>query len=145
MIFGGFELSTPNVPTDSIYSLSLASLFLKNAALNAKIKSKEDLVDYKGEPKSPSTPNTPNMRPSANTPPSMEKPKPSTPKRRIPLIMEPAVVGKIPIKPSKLNSKFDIALKFLDTLMQPNNFMNSDAIKLNFRAEEIISLCNIAE
>lgn len=27
MIFGGFELSTPNVPTDSIYSLSLASLF----------------------------------------------------------------------------------------------------------------------
>ena len=93
MIFGGFELSTPNVPTDSIYSLSLASLFEKNAALNAKLKSREDSVLYKGEPKSPSTPNTPNMRPSVNTPPSVEKPKPSTPKRRIPKIMEPAVVG----------------------------------------------------
>ena len=45
----------------------------------------------------------------------------------------------------KMNGKLDIAMKFLDQLMQPNNFMNSDAIKITFKAEEIIALCNVAE
>jgi protein phosphatase len=27
MIYGGFELSTPNIPTDSIFKVSLARLF----------------------------------------------------------------------------------------------------------------------
>ena len=27
MIYGGFELSTPNIPTDSIYRVSLLKLF----------------------------------------------------------------------------------------------------------------------
>ena len=44
-----------------------------------------------------------------------------------------------------LGSKLDIAMKFLDALMQPNNFMNADAIKFTFKAEDIISLCNVAE
>ena len=39
----------------------------------------------------------------------------------------------------------DIAYKYLDMLMQPNNFMNSEALKINFRAEDIINLCNLAE
>ena len=34
-----------------------------------------------------------------------------------------------------MNGKLDIAMKFLDQLMQPNNFMNSDAIKITFKAE----------
>ena len=49
------------------------------------------------------------------------------------------------LKTKTLGNKIDIALKFLDMLMQPNNFMNSDAIKINFRSEEIIALCNVAE
>ena len=49
------------------------------------------------------------------------------------------------IKSKMLNSKLDIAMKFLDILMQPNNFMNSDAIKLGVKAEDIIALCNGAE
>ena len=44
-----------------------------------------------------------------------------------------------------LNGKLDIAFRFLDILMQPSNFMNSDALKITFKTEEIIALCNIAE
>ena len=54
-------------------------------------------------------------------------------------------IGTAGLKTKMLNSKLDIAIKFLDALMQPNNFMNSDAIKMNFKSEDIISLCNVAE
>ena len=49
------------------------------------------------------------------------------------------------LKTKTLGSKFDIAVRFLDVLMQPNNFMNAEAIKINFKSEEIIALCNISE
>ncbi len=39
MIYGGFELSTPNVPTDSIYKVSLAKLFEGSPVLVNKLKS----------------------------------------------------------------------------------------------------------
>ena len=48
-------------------------------------------------------------------------------------------------KTKMLPGKLDIAVKFLDILMQPNNFMNSDAIKITFKSEDIIALCNVAE
>ena len=48
------------------------------------------------------------------------------------------------LKSKMLNSKLDIAMKFLDVLMQPNNFMNSDAIKFGFDSKDIIALCNVA-
>jgi len=44
-----------------------------------------------------------------------------------------------------LNNKFDIAVYFLDILMQPNVFMNAEALKVTFKSEQIINLCNLAE
>ncbi len=34
---------------------------------------------------------------------------------------------------------------FLDVLMQPHNFTNADALNFNFRADQIIDLCDLAE
>mgnify|MGYP003692177353 CR=1 FL=1 len=42
-------------------------------------------------------------------------------------------------------SKQDIPHYFLNALLQPKNFMNSDALKFNFKPEHIIALCDIAE
>jgi len=41
MIYGGFELSTPNIPTDSIFKVSLSRLFEKNPSLSTKLRSIE--------------------------------------------------------------------------------------------------------
>lgn len=49
------------------------------------------------------------------------------------------------LKTKSLGSKLDIAGKFLDALMRPNDFMNAEAIKINFKSEDIIALCNVAE
>lgn len=75
---------------------------------------------------------------------------PSEKKKRIKLLE--AVVGneknKMPsndLKKRVLNNKLDVAVYFLDMLMQPNNFMNAEALKWNFKAEQIIALCNVAE
>lgn len=38
MIYGGFELSTPNVPTDSIYKVNLLKLFESNPILVSKLR-----------------------------------------------------------------------------------------------------------
>lgn len=38
MIYGGFELSTPNIPTDSIYRVALPKLFDINPTLSSKLK-----------------------------------------------------------------------------------------------------------
>jgi hypothetical protein len=38
MIYGGFELSTPNVPTDSIFKVALPKLFEISTSLTAKLK-----------------------------------------------------------------------------------------------------------
>jgi len=38
MIYGGFELSTPNVPTDSIFRVSLPQLFQSNASLTQRLR-----------------------------------------------------------------------------------------------------------
>ncbi len=48
------------------------------------------------------------------------------------------------LKKKVLGSKMDVAVYFLDMLMQPNNFMNADALKVSFKADQIISLCNLA-
>jgi hypothetical protein len=45
----------------------------------------------------------------------------------------------------KLNSKMDVAAYFLDMLLQPAVYMNAEALKVNFRADQIIALCNLAE
>jgi hypothetical protein len=42
MIYGGFELSTPNVPTDSIFKVSLPKMFENSPSLTAKLKSIEN-------------------------------------------------------------------------------------------------------
>jgi hypothetical protein len=39
MIYGGFELSTPNIPTDSIFRVSLPKMFENSPSLTAKLKS----------------------------------------------------------------------------------------------------------
>lgn len=36
-VYGGFELSTPNIPTDAIFKVNLQSLFGKHPALQEKI------------------------------------------------------------------------------------------------------------
>jgi protein phosphatase len=36
-IYGGFDLATPNVPTDSIYRINLGSLFSGNQNLKSKL------------------------------------------------------------------------------------------------------------
>jgi protein phosphatase len=48
-----------------------------------------------------------------------------------------------PKKP--LSSKHDIPHFFLNALMQPKNFVNSDALKFNFRADYVLILCDLAE
>ena len=77
MIYGGFELSTPNIPTDSIFKVSLPKLFDMNPSLSSKLKALEmdttsnssnssvssvrDRVD-RGDTSPVRTPGTPNMR-----------------------------------------------------------------------------------
>lgn len=36
-IYGGFDLATPNIPTDSIYRVNLANLFSNNQSLSIKL------------------------------------------------------------------------------------------------------------
>lgn len=36
-IYGGFDLATPNVPTDSIYRVNLATLFSNHQSLSHKL------------------------------------------------------------------------------------------------------------
>jgi hypothetical protein len=38
----------------------------------------------------------------------------------------------------------DMASYFLDMLLQPSVYMNAEALKINFRADQIIALCNLA-
>ncbi len=38
MIYGGFELSTPNIPTDSIYKVSLTKMFDSVPSLANKLR-----------------------------------------------------------------------------------------------------------
>lgn len=77
MIYGGFELSTPNIPTDSIYKVALPKLFEINPTLSSKLRA----LDFDATSNSSnssvtsntgrvgessmsrsSTPNTPNIR-----------------------------------------------------------------------------------
>jgi hypothetical protein len=37
MIYGGFDLATPNIPTDSIFKVNLANLFQNYPALGFKL------------------------------------------------------------------------------------------------------------
>lgn len=76
MIYGGFELSTPNIPTDSIFRVSLPKLYESNPSLTSKLRaldiettsnsstsSVNSVRDRMGESSGgPRTPNTPNMR-----------------------------------------------------------------------------------
>lgn len=64
-------------------------------------------------------------------------------------LLEPVIGGNEKSKPivdikKKLNSKMDIAAYFLDMLLQPGVYMNAEALKINFKAEQIIALCNVA-
>jgi hypothetical protein len=49
------------------------------------------------------------------------------------------------LKRRPMGNKLDIAAYFLDMLMQPGVYMNAEAIKINFKSEQVISLCNLAE
>lgn len=40
----------------------------------------------------------------------------------------------MPLKKNLMNNKLDIAAHFLDMLMQPNLYVNADAIKVTFKA-----------
>lgn len=78
MIYGGFELSTPNIPTDSIYRVSLLKLFESSPALLNKLKSAEmEPLSSSSQSQSANSraleestgnraPNTPNMKTSSS-------------------------------------------------------------------------------
>lgn len=97
--------------------------------------------------------NTPNIRGSSasEVSRSREETKPTPEKKKRIKLLEPVIGNEksrtsvASLKTKTLGNKMDIAYKYLDMLMQPNNFMNSEALKITFRAEEIINLCNVAE
>lgn len=74
MIYGGFELSTPNVPTDSIFRVSLTKLFetVPNLAnklrsfdadtSNNSMQSSSGKLGDSGISSRTQSPNTPNIR-----------------------------------------------------------------------------------
>jgi hypothetical protein len=77
-IYGGFDLATPNVPTDSIYKINLMGLFGNNQHLKSKllaISSERPPIDSSSgddstRPNSTDSrgPNTPVMRGASNRP-----------------------------------------------------------------------------
>lgn len=44
MIYGGFDLATPNIPTDSIFKVNLAHLFQNYPALGYKLEYKDSTI-----------------------------------------------------------------------------------------------------
>ena len=89
---------------------------------------------------------------SASNPRMAEElvPKPVSEKKKRVRLLDP-IIGNdknkptMPLKKNLAGSKLDIAIHFLDILMQPQVFINADAIKITFKAEHIIQLCNVAE
>jgi len=76
-IYGGFDLATPNVPTDSIYRINLASLFSGNVGLKSKLlsisvdkKSLDSSSEDNTRPNSSDSrgPNTPVMKGNSSRP-----------------------------------------------------------------------------
>lgn len=82
MIYGGFELSTPNIPTDSIFKIALPKLFEINPSLSAKLKNYDSDTTFLSSTSSANsttgrmrhssmtktnTPTTPNMRGGTST------------------------------------------------------------------------------
>lgn len=55
-IYGGFELSTPNIPTDSMIKINLVTLFASKQALKEKIAPFEVKPIESPPPSKPSTP-----------------------------------------------------------------------------------------
>lgn len=60
MIYGGFELSTPNIPTDSIHRINLTQLFQNTPTLSSKINALYPNQAIQPPPIMPSTPSYPN-------------------------------------------------------------------------------------
>ena len=81
-IYGGFDLATPNVPTDSIYKINLMGLFANNQHLKSKLialsekKPLESSSDDNTRPNSSDSrgPNTPVMKGNSSRPITKEEP-----------------------------------------------------------------------
>jgi protein phosphatase len=151
-IYGGFELNTPNVPTDALVRISLAELFQKNNALYSKLPPREGVPI--AHPSSAiinanvSKPTTPKLVETAEDKPR-KKYADNTEKKLT--ILEP-VIGKPDDKPTQnfdikrpLTSKQDIPYYFLNYLLQPKNYMNVEGLKFIFKPYHILSLCDFVE
>jgi hypothetical protein len=143
MIYGGFELSTPNVPTDSIYKVSLLKMFESSPSLVSKLKaidtnnnesmssSNQSLASKNMEESSGMMrgQTTPNIK-SSEGQRSKDEIKPVSEKKKRMKLLEPVLGGEKSKAPAveikkKMNSKMDIASYFLDMLLQPAVYMNA--------------------
>ncbi len=153
MIYGGFELSNPQIPTDTIMKINLAQLFQGHSSLLSKLQtySKIEVEERESRSQSPISPNLG----KSNGPKSLvreEIPKEKSPRavKKRKFIMHEPIIGNEKLKGNydirkPLTSKQEIPHFFLSVLIQPNTFMNSDALTTTFKPEHIIALCNMAE
>lgn len=158
------------MPTDSIFKVALPKMFESNPTLTSKLKVFESDImasstssassSQAGKMADSSTsaasraPNTPTIRNSAEGS-RREEAKPISEKKKRVKLLEP-VVGNAGEKKSLsgaatggvkrgLGARTDLAMFFLDALMQPQVFMNAEALKVSFKPDQIVSLCNLAE
>lgn len=140
-IYGGFELSTPNIPTDSMIKINLMNLFSTKPTLRDKIAPFEVKPPDSPPPSKPSTPtvfgdtgrNSAIISKGGN-----QSPKPS--------IVENPKGYKDTLDPKKgLNSREDIPLLFLNVLCQPEMYQNTDSIKFIFKPSQILALIEMVK
>jgi protein phosphatase len=148
-IYGGFELNTPNVPTDALVKISLSELFANNSSLYSKLPPKEGVPTTQNSNinSNISKPTTPKLVEADDKPRKKQTDK--TEKKLT--ILEP-VIGKPDEKAGQnfdlkrpLTSKQDIPYYFLNYLLQPKNYMNVEGLKFIFKPYHILSLCDFVE
>ena len=171
-IYGGFELTSPTLPTDSIYKINLNILLKNNSNLYGKV------VDLNSSTSSISSNNSAISNRSQRTNQTshsttqsvqnyakedLEKPKkgyqvgiedepiPLSKKKKRVIVNEPVIGGVANRNRGTsdirrpLTAKQDLPHFFLNNLMHPENYKNAEALKMNFRVDHIIMLCDMAE